>query len=119
MRLVIRIVLVIAAGIALAVAWKRLRGEPATEFNDEKWPADEPWPSIAEQTEGEPRNEPSSTWVEPDSAGACPASHPVKAKLDSGIYHEPGALNYERTHADRCYVDGAAAAADGMRKAKR
>ena len=55
----------------------------------------------------------------PDADGSCPASHPVKAKLASGIYHEPGGGNYERTKADRCYVDGAAAEADGLRAAKR
>ena len=35
-------------------------------------------------------------WVEPDD-GACPASHPVKAKLASGIFHVPGGANYDRT----------------------
>jgi hypothetical protein len=56
-------------------------------------------------------------WVEPVD-GACPASHPIKAKLSSGIYHSPGGMNYERTHPDRCYVDGAAAERDGLRSAK-
>jgi hypothetical protein len=46
-------------------------------------------------------------------------SHPVKAKLSSGIYHLPGGQNYERTKPDRCYVDAAAAEADGLRAAKR
>ena len=47
--------------------------------------------------------------------GSCPLSHPVKAKLTSGIYHVPGGVNYERTKPDRCYVDAAAAEADGLR----
>ena len=34
------------------------------------------------------------------------------------IYHQPGGLSYERTHSDRCYVDGASAEADGFRAAK-
>lgn len=51
--------------------------------------------------------------------GACPATHPIKAKLASGIYHVPGGANYDRTRADRCYVDAAAAEVDGLRPAKR
>jgi hypothetical protein len=51
--------------------------------------------------------------------GECPVSHPVKGKLTSGIYHEPGGLNYARTRADRCYLDAAAAESDGLRAAKR
>jgi hypothetical protein len=31
----------------------------------------------------------------------------------------PGGLSYERTVADRCYRDAAAAGADGFRAAKR
>jgi hypothetical protein len=51
--------------------------------------------------------------------GACPATHPVKAKAASKIFHVPGGLSYERTMADRCYRDAAAAGADGFRAAKR
>jgi hypothetical protein len=57
-------------------------------------------------------------WVEP-SGSVCPTSHPVKAKLASKIFHLPGMANYERTNPDRCYVDAAAAEADGLRAAKR
>ncbi len=57
--------------------------------------------------------------VEPDAAGNCPLSHPIKGKLASGIYHRPGAFAYERTRADRCYQDEAAAQDDGLRAAKR
>jgi hypothetical protein len=57
-------------------------------------------------------------WV--DAAdGECPASHPVKAKLASGIFHEAGGANYARTQADRCYLSPEAAEADGLRPAKR
>jgi micrococcal nuclease len=49
----------------------------------------------------------------------CPQSHPVKAKMNSGIYHLPGGLSYDRTHPDRCYRDAASAEADGLRPAKR
>lgn len=51
--------------------------------------------------------------------GECPDGFPVKGKLDSGIYHLPGNGNYDRTTPDRCYVDAAAAEADGLRAAKR
>jgi len=57
-------------------------------------------------------------WVAP-TAGACPASYPVKAKLGSGIFHVPGGQMYARTVPDRCYVDAPAAEADGLRASKR
>ena len=57
-------------------------------------------------------------WVEPVD-GECPPTHPVKGKMASKIYHLPGGFNYARTRPDRCYVDAAAAEADGLRPAKR
>jgi hypothetical protein len=57
-------------------------------------------------------------WVDADD-GECPASHPVKAKLGSGIFHVPGGGSYDRTKADRCYLDAASAESDGLRAAKR
>jgi hypothetical protein len=57
-------------------------------------------------------------WVDADG-GVCPATHPVKAKLASGIFHVPGGSNYDRTHADRCYVNAEAATRDGLRASKR
>lgn len=71
---------------------------------------DDPEPAPAEAPEG--------AWVDAD-AGHCPTSHPVKGKLSSRIYHLPGMLNYDRTRADRCYLDPTAAEADGLRTAKR
>lgn len=56
-------------------------------------------------------------WVDPDD-DACPSSHPVKAKLGSGIYHLPGGVNYDRTKPDRCYLDATAAESDGLRPSK-
>lgn len=58
-------------------------------------------------------------WVEPEPDGTCPGSHPVKAKLSSKIFHVPGGFNYPRTKPDRCYIDAAAAEADGLRQSKR
>jgi hypothetical protein len=57
-------------------------------------------------------------WLEADDSGTCPATHPIKAKMSSGIYHVPGGANYDRTHPDRCYIDAAAAEADGLRRSK-
>ena len=61
----------------------------------------------------------SESWVEPADDGTCPPGHPVKAKMSSKIFHLPGQLNYDRTTPDRCYLDAAAAEADGLRAAKR
>jgi hypothetical protein len=58
------------------------------------------------------------TWVAPDDAGGCPLTHPVKANGNSRIFHVPGGQFYDRTRAERCYVDAAAAEADGYRAAK-
>jgi len=98
-------------GIAFAVlrALER-RPDLAEPTSSEPWA---PLPAIPD--EASPSAEP---WVEPD-AGACPASHPVKAKLSSKIFHLPGMANYERTTPDRCYLGAAEAEADGLRPAKR
>lgn len=58
-----------------------------------------------------------AAWV-PADAGACPLSHPIKANGNSMIYHAPGGRFYDRTRAERCYADAAAAEADGYRAAK-
>ena len=65
-----------------------------------------------------PEEEEVSPWVDPQG-GACPPTHPIKAKLSSKIFHVPGGLAYDRTTPDRCYLDTAAAEADGFRPAKR
>ena len=59
-----------------------------------------------------------TAWADPRD-GACPASHPVKGKLASGIFHVPGGQMYDRTVPDRCYRDADAAEADGLRASKR
>ena len=61
---------------------------------------------------------PPAAWKKPNADGSCPKSHPVKAKMASGIFHVPGGANYARTKPDRCYTDAAAAQADGLRAAK-
>ncbi len=69
----------------------------------------------------DPEPEPLATaplWVEPEG-GVCPSSHPVKAKLASGLFHLPGMFAYDRTRPDRCYADEASASEDGLTRAKR
>jgi micrococcal nuclease len=84
-----------------------------------------PWPPLA-VPKAAPAATPKGTaaaptttaWVDPEGK-ICPSSHPVKAKLSSGIFHVPGGLSYDRTNPERCYVDAAAAEADGLRASKR
>lgn len=96
--------------------WPPLAGTDAPSTAD-------PSPPTTVDAPAEPTPDPTAAaepaaWVEPDG-DACPASHPLKAKLASGIFHAPGGLNYERTKPDRCYADAAAAEADGLRPSKR
>jgi micrococcal nuclease len=51
--------------------------------------------------------------------GQCPDGFPIKAKLASRIYHQPGGSTYARTTPDRCYATAQDAEADGYRPAKR
>ena len=97
--------------------WPPLRNETAAP--KQPTAAAAPEPAVVPEPAGVPVAGASSGWVEPTADGSCPAGHPVKAKLKSKIFHEPGQLNYDRTTPDRCYVDAAAAEADGLRAAKR
>jgi hypothetical protein len=58
-------------------------------------------------------------WIAPDADGVCPTTHPVKAKLASGIFQVEGNAMYVRTRPDRCYQTPDSAVADGLRPAKR
>lgn len=109
--------------------WPPLPAEP-TPAATAPAPTPEPVvtePAIAEPapvvTAPEPDGVPVSdagtaAYVEPED-GECPDGYPIKAKMSSKIFHSPGQLNYDRTTPDRCYVDAAAAEADGLRAAKR
>jgi hypothetical protein len=110
----------IVAGIGYAV-WRAVQSRLGAPSSEVAWEAAPfpfppvPRPPAAEQPAAAAAVEP---WVESND-GSCPATHPVKGKLSSGIFHVPGGQNYERTHADRCYVDEAAARSDGLRKSQR
>jgi len=120
----------ILAGLAYAV-WRAVQSRmPPPETDEIAWDT-APFPPVprpaspettqAETSEAgatEPEVAASDRWVEA-ADGTCPATHPVKGKLSSGIFHVPGGQNYDRTHADRCYVDAEAAAADGLRQSQR
>ena len=113
----------IIAGLAYAV-WRAIQSRVPAPATDVAWetapfpfpPVPRPGPVAA--SEPEPADTDAAAWVDPVD-GACPATHPVKAKLSSGIFHVPGGQNYDRTHADRCYADEGAAVADGLRKSQR
>ena len=118
---------VVATLGAVVTAWFRNR---IAEVSDEPTPGNATWPPLhrlVEPTDGAPA-EPvtgsdrnpngGASWVDPDAAGGCPLTHPVKIKEASGIFHEPGGLVYDRTRADRCYRTDADAIADGFRASK-
>jgi hypothetical protein len=118
----------ILASVAYAV-WRAIQASVRAPGSEVAWDtAPFPFPPVPRPgpvaTEADPAtsaaasDEAQAAWVEPVD-GACPASHPVKAKLSSGIFHVPGGQNYDRTHADRCYVDEDAATGDGLRKSQR
>jgi hypothetical protein len=109
----------ILGGVAYA-AWRAWSaGAPERPKGVEWSTAPFPFPPVPRETSAAPAP-PATTepWVEPDADGNCPPTHPIKAKLGSGIYHAPGGANYARTKPDRCYVDEAAAEADGLRPSK-
>ncbi len=128
MRLLRRTALLaIVAGIILTLwrAAQRRHAERGVEWDSAPFPFP-PVPRTEAGETGEPEEPRDSTttavtgaWVEPGGDPvACPATHPVKAKLTSGIFHEPGGRNYDRVKPDRCYTDAAAAKADGLRPPK-
>jgi hypothetical protein len=96
------------AGVVFALV-RALERRPAPLAAPGSSPSPSPSPAPAAITD---------PWVAP-VGGACPTSHPVKAKLSSKIFHLPGMANYERTNPDRCYLGAAEAEADGLRPAKR
>ncbi|MDP9453975.1 MAG: hypothetical protein M3P97_11495 [Actinomycetota bacterium] len=145
-RFVLKLALVAGAGAAVSKVLQRRRSEPFPPAPDAPWPpidlsatprpVPDPAPAVVDEAtlgqdaegeavapEGEvvavPAEETADGWVEPDDEGDCADSHPVKAKMGSGVFHLPGMANYGRTKADRCYRDKAAAEADGLRQAKR
>jgi hypothetical protein len=127
------VLLGLLAGIAVAIAKLLDHDEPVPLSLASQPP--EPWPPLlsdpavpAAATERAIRDPEAPApptpapvervWIEP-RGNVCPTTHPVKAKMTSKIFHLPGMANYDRTNPDRCYVDAAAAEADGLRLSKR
>lgn len=102
-------------------------------------PSPEPWPTVRESkstTSTAPTastanpTTPASTatkvapvggpvWVEANGTNDAPPSHPVKAKMSSKVYREPGMAGYAQSKPDRCYASAEAAETDGFTRAKR
>jgi len=79
-------------------------------------PTPTPPPTEASPTARAAEPATSERWRQP-IAGACPDGYPIKV-AKSGIYHVPGGRSYDRTTAERCYVNTDDAEADGYRRAK-
>ena len=105
MRRLLFLAVFVALGFVVA---RSRRAALAPEPDHDPWSTE---PPVALETQ-------TAMWVDPVN-GECPPTHPVKAKLSSGIYHLPGMVAYARTHPDRCYLDAATAETDGLRPAKR
>ncbi len=99
-------------GDAPASPSRRLRAKPAQKATAPRAK------KAAKKSARSPARSAARVWIEPKGS-FCPSSHPIKAKLASGIYHLPGMAAYDRTNPDRCYKDEGAAERDGLRKAKR
>ena len=123
LRRLLLLILVIAAS---AASFKRIRDQRAAQTAaPPEWPPFEPRivPRSPEQGRAsvpgtDARPSAVDTWVVASADGTTPEGYPVKAKVSSGIFHVPGGRFYERTSADRCYPDAAAAQADGYRPSK-
>ena len=115
------VLLVALGGVAFAVV--RRRGVAST-VGPAEWPPFEPRLVPAPDVPAPDVPAPDvpapdvPTWIAPGPNGTVPDSHPIKVKVSSGIFHVPGGRFYERTSADRCYPDAAAAQADGYRPSK-
>ncbi len=109
----------VVAGVVYG-AWRAYKARIVKAAHETTWEAAPfPFPPIPRPAALKPVDAAvAQQWIDPVD-GACGDSHPVKGKLASGIYHQPGGLNYTRTRADRCYLDPAAAESDGLRPAKR
>ena len=111
------VLLGILGAVAYAV-WRLWQSKMAPARPSDVDPTNAPFPFPPEPRPASTNAATADPWVEPRADGSCPDRYPVKAKLSSGIYHVPGGANYERTKPDRCYVDEAAAIADGLRRSK-
>lgn len=52
----------------------------------------------------------------PPAGSDCPASHPIKANGESGVYHAPGWRYYDATNPEECFANAEDAEAAGYRE---
>ncbi len=117
MRVLRRLVLAAAVvGVITVVIRRRRQHLPAGSGSP---PASGGWPPFVADDEPVAVDDApaAQAWMAPVD-GACPDGYPIKANGNSGIFHVPGGQFYDRTRAERCYADAAAAEADGYRAAK-
>jgi hypothetical protein len=123
-RFGLRAILLSGCVAGLVTLVRRRSSSLAPDDGRQPWPqrpgagVQPPRPGAEAQPERPVAVPPLAAWVE-SQGKVCPATHPVKAKQSSNIFHVPGGLNYERTVPDRCYRDEAAAIADGFVKSRR
>jgi len=124
-RRVFRLGLLAGIGYAIWKYFEKQRSESGVGWEAQPFPYPPQPRERAEETAptsrplaGDAQPGGAQAWVEPNGE-TCPATHPVKAKMSSKIFHVPGGTNYDRTKPDRCYRDEAAAESDGLRKAAR
>jgi hypothetical protein len=113
------LLVMLAVGVGVVLSWRRGQSASSTPADPPQWPAWPDEPRMAERPPGPSRSAvDEQPWVVPNADGSVPASHPVKVKESSGIFHLPGGRFYDRTRPDRCYPTAAAAEADGYRQSK-
>ena len=121
------VLLALAAFVAAVLSWRRSQATAATPAAPPQWPN---WPerfaapdaneraAASERAVASAPESAARSWVPADDDGSAPETHPIKVKVSSGIFHEPGGRFYDRTRPDRCYPTAAAAEADGYRRPK-
>lgn len=128
-RLLRTILVLVVLGAVVAKALSLFRSQPAPDFSHHPTVDGGPpttatraaAPTASPTASNPAASKPAATdtsWVEPTN-GNCPPGYPVKAKMQSGIFHLPGMALYERINPDRCYPSPDAAEADGLRVSKR
>jgi len=91
----------------------RTHGARAADIEASPTPTGEPGVG---STSGQPAQRVPQTSTKEPQDGQCPMSHPVKGNVSSDrIYHQPGTTHYDRTSAEQCFLDAAAATEAGYR----
>jgi hypothetical protein len=117
-RVLILVLIGVAAGAAMS--WRGRSATP-TPAAPAQWPPLPERPATADAPEHRSAAvdvTAAQIWLPALDDGSAPAGHPIKVKVSSGIFHEPGGRFYDRTRPDRCYPTAAAAEADGYRRSK-